>query len=86
MCVIRAGNEGPNGESFFSAERRFASSEIAPKKFFHTAGIFGAPYRGAEGGFSHPVLPWIVFFSDVDAIIDRMRRSFTRTSYRRAGL
>jgi len=43
---------------------------IIPKKFFHTAGNFREHHHEAEkAGFSHPVLPWIVFFQNVDAII-----------------
>jgi len=43
---------------------------IIPKKFFHTAGNFREHHTEAEkAGFSHPVLPWIVFFQNVDAII-----------------
>jgi 2-keto-4-pentenoate hydratase/2-oxohepta-3-ene-1,7-dioic acid hydratase in catechol pathway len=43
---------------------------IQPKKFFHTAGNFREHHEEAEkAGFSHPVLPWIVFFQNVDAII-----------------
>lgn len=43
---------------------------IIPKKFFHTAGNFREHHEEAEkSGFSHPVLPWIVFFQNVDAII-----------------
>ncbi len=43
---------------------------ILPKKFFHTAGNFREHHEEAEkAGFSHPVLPWIVFFQNVDAII-----------------
>lgn len=43
---------------------------IIPKKFFHTAGNFREHHVEAEkAGFSHPVLPWIVFFQNVDAII-----------------
>ncbi|MGH9577108.1 MAG: fumarylacetoacetate hydrolase family protein, partial [Terriglobales bacterium] len=43
---------------------------IIPKKFFHTAGNFREHHEEAEkAGFSHPVLPWIVFFQNVDAII-----------------
>jgi 2-keto-4-pentenoate hydratase/2-oxohepta-3-ene-1,7-dioic acid hydratase in catechol pathway len=41
-----------------------------PKKFFHTAGNFREHHLEAQrAGFSHPVLPWIVFFQNVDAII-----------------
>jgi 2-keto-4-pentenoate hydratase/2-oxohepta-3-ene-1,7-dioic acid hydratase in catechol pathway len=43
---------------------------IMPKKFFHTAGNFREHHHEAQqAGFSHPVLPWIVFFQNVDAII-----------------
>ncbi len=43
---------------------------IIPKEFFHTAGNFGEHHEEAQkAGFSHPVLPWIMFFQNVDAII-----------------
>ena len=43
---------------------------IIPKKFFHTAGNFREHHEEAtRAGFSHPVMPWIVFFQNVDAII-----------------
>ncbi len=43
---------------------------IAPRKFFHTAGNFREHHEEAsKAGFSHPVLPWIVFFQNIDAII-----------------
>lgn len=43
---------------------------IIPKKFFHTAGNFREHHEeAAKSGFSHPVMPWIVFFQNVDAII-----------------
>jgi 2-keto-4-pentenoate hydratase/2-oxohepta-3-ene-1,7-dioic acid hydratase in catechol pathway len=43
---------------------------IIPKKFFHTAGNFREHHEEAQkSGFSHPVLPWIMFFQNVDAII-----------------
>lgn len=43
---------------------------IVPKKFFHTAGNFREHHEEAQkSGFSHPVLPWIMFFQNVDAII-----------------
>jgi 2-keto-4-pentenoate hydratase/2-oxohepta-3-ene-1,7-dioic acid hydratase in catechol pathway len=55
---------------------RYAFSEvrlkapIIPKKFFHTAGNFREHHEEAsKAGFSHPVMPWIVFFQNVDAII-----------------
>jgi 2-keto-4-pentenoate hydratase/2-oxohepta-3-ene-1,7-dioic acid hydratase in catechol pathway len=43
---------------------------IIPRKFFHTAGNFREHHEeAAKAGFSHPVLPWIMFFQNVDAII-----------------
>src|SRR5258707_7923277 len=43
---------------------------IIPKKFFHTAGNFREHHEEAtKAGFSHPVMPWIVFLQNVDAII-----------------
>jgi 2-keto-4-pentenoate hydratase/2-oxohepta-3-ene-1,7-dioic acid hydratase in catechol pathway len=62
---------GPSGEPviFPAAEVRLRAP-IEPKKFFHTAGNFREHHEEAQqAGFSHPVLPWIVFFQNVDAII-----------------
>jgi hypothetical protein len=43
---------------------------IIPKEFFHTTGNFGEHHKEAQkAGFSHPVLPWIMFFQNADAII-----------------
>src|SRR5215472_5481428 len=43
---------------------------IIPRKFFHTAGNFREHHEEAvKAGFSHPVMPWIVFFQNIDAII-----------------
>jgi 2-keto-4-pentenoate hydratase/2-oxohepta-3-ene-1,7-dioic acid hydratase in catechol pathway len=43
---------------------------IIPKKFFHTAGNFREHHEESERvNWSHPVLPWIVFFQNIDAII-----------------
>ena len=63
--------KGPNGEPiFFRREVIRIKAPIAPKKFFHTAGNFREHHTEAQkAGFSHPVLPWIVFFQNVDAII-----------------
>jgi 2-keto-4-pentenoate hydratase/2-oxohepta-3-ene-1,7-dioic acid hydratase in catechol pathway len=62
---------GVSGEPvFFRQEAVSAKAPIAPKKFFHTAGNFREHHEEAQkAGFSHPVLPWIVFFQNVDAII-----------------
>jgi 2-keto-4-pentenoate hydratase/2-oxohepta-3-ene-1,7-dioic acid hydratase in catechol pathway len=43
---------------------------IMPRKFFHTAGNFREHHEESQRvGWSHPVLPWIVFFQNLDAII-----------------
>jgi len=43
---------------------------IIPKKFFHTAGNFREHHEeSTRVNWSHPVLPWIVFFQNIDAII-----------------
>ncbi len=43
---------------------------LVPKKFFHTAGNFREHHEeSTRVNWSHPVLPWIVFFQNVDAII-----------------
>jgi 2-keto-4-pentenoate hydratase/2-oxohepta-3-ene-1,7-dioic acid hydratase in catechol pathway len=68
---LRADAEGVHGEPIFYA---FADvtlkAPIVPKKFFHTAGNFREHHEEAtKAGFSHPVMPWIVFFQNVDAII-----------------
>jgi len=43
---------------------------LIPKKFFHTAGNFREHHEESRRvNWSHPVLPWIVFFQNVDAII-----------------
>jgi len=62
---------GPAGEViFYSAADVRLKAPIIPKKFFHTAGNFREHHEEAtKAGFSHPVLPWIVFFQNVDAII-----------------
>jgi 2-keto-4-pentenoate hydratase/2-oxohepta-3-ene-1,7-dioic acid hydratase in catechol pathway len=62
---------GPNGEpTFYGLDEVHLKAPIIPKKFFHTAGNFREHHEEAsKAGFSHPVLPWIVFFQNVDAII-----------------
>jgi 2-keto-4-pentenoate hydratase/2-oxohepta-3-ene-1,7-dioic acid hydratase in catechol pathway len=43
---------------------------IIPKEFFQTTGNFGEHHKEAQkAGFSHPVLPWIIFFQNADTII-----------------
>jgi 2-keto-4-pentenoate hydratase/2-oxohepta-3-ene-1,7-dioic acid hydratase in catechol pathway len=62
---------GPRGEKlFYTADEIALKAPIIPKKFFHTAGNFREHHEEAtKAGFSHPVMPWIVFFQNVDAII-----------------
>ncbi len=64
-------NHGVNREPiFYSRDEIRIKAPIIPKKFFHTAGNFREHHHEAQqAGFSHPVLPWIVFFQNVDAII-----------------
>jgi len=62
---------GPRGETvFYQIDEVALKAPISPKKFFHTAGNFREHHEEAtKAGFSHPVMPWIVFFQNVDAII-----------------
>src|SRR2546426_1352896 len=62
---------GPSGEPLiFRRNAVKLKAPIQPKKFFHTAGNFREHHEEAtKAGFSHPILPWIVFFQNVDAII-----------------
>ncbi len=55
---------GPRGEAiFYTADEVSLKAPIIPKKFFHTAGNFREHHEEAtKAGFSHPVMPWIVFF------------------------
>jgi 2-keto-4-pentenoate hydratase/2-oxohepta-3-ene-1,7-dioic acid hydratase in catechol pathway len=67
----RQTDHGPSGEAIFyaAADVKF-KAPIIPKKFFHTAGNFREHHEEAtKAGFSHPVMPWIVFFQNVDAIV-----------------
>jgi 2-keto-4-pentenoate hydratase/2-oxohepta-3-ene-1,7-dioic acid hydratase in catechol pathway len=65
------GATGPSGETvFYPAGEVKLKAPIIPRKFFHTAGNFREHHEEAtKAGFSHPVMPWIVFFQNVDAII-----------------
>src|SRR5271169_5822 len=62
---------GTRGERVvYPAAQARLKAPIIPKKFFHTAGNFREHHEEAQkAGFSHPVLPWIIFFQNVDAII-----------------
>ncbi|HKD86498.1 MAG TPA: fumarylacetoacetate hydrolase family protein [Terriglobales bacterium] len=71
FAIDQQPDAGPQGEPvFYRREDVHVKAPIIPKKFFHTAGNFREHHHEAEkAGFSHPVLPWIVFFQNVDAII-----------------
>ncbi|HEY1507542.1 MAG TPA: fumarylacetoacetate hydrolase family protein [Solirubrobacteraceae bacterium] len=57
------------GNTFALADVRLRAP-IIPKKFFHTAGNFQEHHEESKNvNWSHPVLPWIVFFQNIDAII-----------------
>src|SRR3954471_6819812 len=65
----RGQEAGETGESFALTDVRLRAP-IVPKKFFHTAGNFQEHHEESRNvNWSHPVLPWIVFFQNVDAII-----------------
>jgi 2-keto-4-pentenoate hydratase/2-oxohepta-3-ene-1,7-dioic acid hydratase in catechol pathway len=70
-ALLQEGAAGPRGEAiFYDPSDVKLRAPITPKKFFHTAGNFREHHEEAtKAGFSHPVLPWIVFFQNVDAII-----------------
>jgi 2-keto-4-pentenoate hydratase/2-oxohepta-3-ene-1,7-dioic acid hydratase in catechol pathway len=64
-----AGDVRPTGRALPLAEVRLRAPLI-PKKFFHTAGNFREHHdESTRVNWSHPVLPWIVFFQNIDAII-----------------
>ena len=49
---------------------------IVPKKFFHTAGNFREhEEESTQVGWSHKIAPWIVFFQNVDALVQRRVRT-----------
>ena len=63
-----AGNVEPRDEP--TLDEVTLRAPIVPKKFFHTAGNFREHHEeSTRVNWSHPVLPWIVFFQNVDAII-----------------
>jgi 2-keto-4-pentenoate hydratase/2-oxohepta-3-ene-1,7-dioic acid hydratase in catechol pathway len=66
-----AGERGVRGEALaYRFSEIKLKAPIIPKKFYHTAGNFREHHEEAtKAGFSHPVMPWIVFFQNVDAII-----------------
>jgi len=65
----RGQQAGETGATFPLADVRLRAP-IIPKKFFHTAGNFQEHHEESTNvNWSHPVLPWIVFFQNIDAII-----------------
>ena len=65
----RDGEVAETGQSHALADVTLRAP-IIPKKFFHTAGNFREHHEeSTRVGWSHPVLPWIVFFQNLDAII-----------------
>jgi 2-keto-4-pentenoate hydratase/2-oxohepta-3-ene-1,7-dioic acid hydratase in catechol pathway len=65
----RAQQASETGETFALADVKLRAP-IVPKKFFHTAGNFQEHHEESKNvNWSHPVLPWIVFFQNIDAII-----------------
>jgi 2-keto-4-pentenoate hydratase/2-oxohepta-3-ene-1,7-dioic acid hydratase in catechol pathway len=65
----RGGDVEPTGEEIALADATLRAP-IIPKKFFHTAGNFREHHEeSTRVNWSHPVLPWIVFFQNLDAII-----------------
>jgi 2-keto-4-pentenoate hydratase/2-oxohepta-3-ene-1,7-dioic acid hydratase in catechol pathway len=65
----RGGEVEPTGRELALADVTLRAPLI-PKKFFHTAGNFREHDEESKRvNWSHPVLPWIVFFQNVDAII-----------------
>ena len=68
-ALLKAGAAGPRGETVvYSRSEVQLKAPIIPKKFFHTAGNFREHHEEAtKAGFSHPVMPWIVFFQNTDA-------------------
>ncbi len=65
----RGGDIAPTGREFELSTVKL-QAPIIPKKFFHTAGNYREHHEESlRVNWSHPVLPWIVFFQNVDAII-----------------
>jgi 2-keto-4-pentenoate hydratase/2-oxohepta-3-ene-1,7-dioic acid hydratase in catechol pathway len=65
----RAGDVAETGKTVPLADVTL-HAPIIPKKFFHTAGNFREHHEeSTRVNWSHPVLPWIVFFQNLDAII-----------------
>ncbi|MDA8344723.1 MAG: fumarylacetoacetate hydrolase family protein [Thermaerobacter sp.] len=73
--LFERGDEGmeaarqAKGEEFALEDVRLRAP-IIPKKFFHTAGNFREhAHEADQSNWVAPVLPWIIFFQNIDAII-----------------
>jgi 2-keto-4-pentenoate hydratase/2-oxohepta-3-ene-1,7-dioic acid hydratase in catechol pathway len=65
----RGGDVAPTGRQVALSEAKL-QAPVVPKKFFHTAGNYREHHEESlRVNWSHPVLPWIVFFQNIDAII-----------------
>ncbi len=65
----RGGDVGETGMDYGLSTVEL-EAPIIPKKFFHTAGNYKEHHEESlRVDWSHPVLPWIVFFQNIDAII-----------------
>jgi 2-keto-4-pentenoate hydratase/2-oxohepta-3-ene-1,7-dioic acid hydratase in catechol pathway len=65
----RAGEVLPTGREI-ALDDVTLRAPLIPRKFFHTAGNFQEHHEESKRvDWSHPVLPWIVFFQNIDAII-----------------
>lgn len=65
----RGGDVEPTGRDYALDEVKL-EAPILPRKFIHTAGNYREHHEESlRVNWSHPVLPWIVFFQNVDAII-----------------
>jgi len=65
----RGADASPSGRDHALSEVKL-EAPIIPKKFFHTAGNYKEHHEESlRVNWSHPVLPWIVFFQNIDAII-----------------
>ncbi|HEU4917254.1 MAG TPA: fumarylacetoacetate hydrolase family protein [Acidimicrobiia bacterium] len=65
----QGGGAKPTGRELQLSEVKL-QAPIVPKKFFHTAGNYREHHEESlRVNWSHPVLPWIVFFQNIDAII-----------------
>src|ERR1700753_3144349 len=63
------GEVGETGREF-PLDQVTLRAPLIPKKFFHTSGNFQEHDEESKNvNWSHPVLPWIVFFQNNDAIV-----------------